>query len=64
MVNDEFKNRLARELVALSDLMFEIGVDMDCNGGLSEIGEHGRELVNASVVAKGWANGISEEIKV
>lgn len=52
---------LSQEIKALSELMLEIGSKMDYYGGFSEIGEHGREMVNASRTAEGWAYGIANE---
>lgn len=52
---------IATELRALSIEMSRIGSAMDYFGGLNQIGDHGREMIRASVVARDWAAGIEEE---
>ncbi len=56
-----YSEKLSGDLKALSELMFEIGVEMDYFGGLSEIGEHGRELIGASKMVEMWAIGVVNE---
>jgi hypothetical protein len=40
--------------------MFDLGAVMECYGGLSEMAEHGRELIGASEIALGWARGMEQ----
>lgn len=53
--------QIAKQLRRLSKAMVTLGVAMDYHGGFGEIGQHGRELVNAGLIAKGWATGIEDE---
>ena len=53
--------QIAKQLRRLSRAMVTLGVAMDYHGGFSEIGQHGRELVNAGLIAKGWATGIEDD---
>lgn len=49
---------LSKDLYKLSCKMKDLGVKMDYYGGFGEMGKHGRELVNASALARSWANEI------
>lgn len=53
--------QIAKHLRRLSKAMVTLGVAMDHHGGGREIGQHGRELINAGLIAKGWAVGIEDE---
>lgn len=53
--------QIAKQLRHLSKAMGTLGVAMDYYGGFSEIGQHGRELVNAGRIVKGWATSIKDE---
>lgn len=50
--------QIAKQLRRVSKAMVSLGVAMDYHGGFSELGQHGRELVNAGLIAKEWAKGI------
>lgn len=52
---------IAAELRALATEMIRIGVAMDYLGGFNPIGDHGRELLRAGEIARGWAAGIEAE---
>ena len=52
---------LSKELYNLSIQMKKLGVKMDYYGGFGKIGEHGRELIGAATIARGWVNGIKKE---
>lgn len=41
--------------------MIQLGVAMDYHGGFSATGQHGRELVGAGQITKGWAIGIEAD---
>jgi len=53
--------RMVRRLKRISNEMLQIGEDMDCYGGLGEIGVHGREMISASQLALDWARGIERD---
>lgn len=53
--------QIAKQLRRVSKAMVTLGVAMDYHGGSSEIGQHGRELVNAGLIAKEWAKGIEAD---
>ena len=53
--------QIAKQLRRVSKAMVSLGVAMDYHGGFSEIGQHGRELVNAGLIAKEWAKGIEAD---
>jgi hypothetical protein len=36
--------------------MLNLGADMDYYGGTGEIGDHGRELIGAALIAREWAD--------
>lgn len=55
------KQQLENEILALSELMEEVGAKMDYFGGFNKIGDHGREMIGAAMIAKGWAKGIQDE---
>lgn len=50
---------MARRLKRVSELMRAIGADMDYYGGFGEMGEHGREMIGAAKIARGWADKMS-----
>lgn len=49
---------LAIRLRLLADEMETLGADLDYYGGLAEWATHGREMVGAAEIARGWANAI------
>lgn len=53
--------QIAKQLRRVSRAMVTLGVAMDYHGGFSEIGQHGRELVDAGLIAKEWAKGIEAD---
>jgi len=53
---------ICKRLRELADEMIELGVDMGYYS-LSPISQHGKELIGASDIARGWADGIEEEDK-
>lgn len=53
--------QIAKQLRRVAKAMVALGVAMDYHGGFSEIGRHGRELVNAGLIAKEWAKGIEAD---
>lgn len=54
---------LSYDLYKLSRQMEKLGADMDYYGGFGEVGKHGRELIEAAKIARGWADGIKGEKK-
>jgi hypothetical protein len=52
---------IAKRLLVLSEAMISLGVDMDYYGGFSQIGEKGRELVGAGVIARQWSQEIVKD---
>lgn len=52
---------IAAALRDLSIQMLTIGAAMDYYGGMGEIGQHGRELINAATIASEWAAAIEAE---
>jgi len=64
MVKSNFKEMAVTRLRILSAQMLDVGVFLDFYGGFGEIGEHGREMIGASKIAAGWADGIEQETKI
>lgn len=54
---------LPRRLRELAKWMDRLGWEMSYYGGFGEVGQHGRELMDAAAVARGWAKGIEAERK-
>jgi len=54
---------LAMRIHRVASSMRRLGCAMDYYGGFGEIGEHGREMIGASIIARKWADKISEQIK-
>ena len=52
---------IADRLEALSEQMLNIATEMDYFGGFSLIGQNGKHLAGAAVVAQSWADGIRED---
>jgi hypothetical protein len=48
----------------VSEIMRQVGADMDYYGGFGEIGNHGRMMVGASKMAKSWADGIEYDMEI
>ncbi len=59
---EKFCLETMNELRFMSMSMQRLGGLMDFYGGLGEIGDHGRELIGASKIAAGWADGIQKEL--
>lgn len=58
MKNKTTPLELSKELRHLSRQMRKLGTKMEYYGGFGETGKHGRELIVASIIARGWARGI------
>jgi len=56
--------RLVRRLRRVSEIMRQVGADMEYHGGCGEIGEHGRCMVGASQMTKLWADGIASDVEI
>jgi hypothetical protein len=56
--------RLVRRLRRVSEMMRQVGADMEYHGGFGEIGEHGRCMIGASQMAKSWADGIAFTLEI
>ena len=56
--------RLVRRLRRVSEMMRQVGADMEYHGGFGEIGEHGRCMIGASQMAKSWADGIAYTLEI
>lgn len=54
------KEELLRRLQECSDMMIELGVDMEYFGGLSDIAAHGKQLTGAGQIMKSWIKGIED----
>ena len=57
-----FREILIGDLRLISERMKSVGLFMEFYGGFGEIGEHGREMIGASKIAAGWADGIEKDI--
>ena len=57
-----FREIAVKRLRWLSMEMLDVGELLDFYGGFGEIGEHGREMIGASKIAAGWADGIEKEL--
>ena len=55
------KKSLVNKIRKLADQMEKVAVEMEYYGGFGEIAEHGKELLNASKIARTWAAGIEFE---
>lgn len=55
------KRELAAALHLLAAAMLSVATEMEYYGGM--IGEYGRELARAAIIARGWAEGLSEAVK-
>tara|TARA_R110000803_G_scaffold158236_1_gene222548 strand:- start:171 stop:374 length:204 start_codon:yes stop_codon:yes gene_type:complete len=56
--------QLIGALRKLADDMESLGAAMDYYGGFAaHIAEHGKEIMGASLVARGWADGIECELE-
>lgn len=53
------REQLADRLRAISVEMINLGVEMEYYGGLSEIAQHGKEMIGAGHLAAEWARGIT-----
>lgn len=60
-VLSNFREVAVNKLRRLSWLMNDTGAFLDFYGGFGEIGQHGREMIGASKIAAGWADGIEQE---
>lgn len=52
------RKQLIRRLKAVAKTMLKLGLDLECYGGAGEVGEHGREMIGASAMAREWAQGM------
>ena len=55
------RQNIADRLRILSGDMGRLAGDMEYSGGFGEIAAHGRELLGAAHIARGWAEGIEAE---
>jgi hypothetical protein len=46
--------RLVRRLKRVSEMMRQVGADMDYYGGFGKMGDRGREMIGAARLAKSW----------
>ena len=54
---------IARRLRLLSEQMQELGADMEYTAGFDGLmAEHGKELLGAGLIARGWAEAITERL--
>ena len=58
------EGKIAKRLLDLSAKMVRLGLEMDSDGLSKEMKSHGKELLNAERIIRGWARGIEEEEKV
>lgn len=58
MKNKTTPLELSKELRHLSRQMRKLGIKMEYYGGFGETGKHGRELIGASIVVRGWTRVI------
>jgi hypothetical protein len=58
------KPELIERMKALSSEMLEVGILMDHYGGLTEMGKHGHELMSASSIVFGWAEGWEDNMSL
>ena len=49
-------DRLVRRLRLTATTMLNLGADMNRYGGMGEIGDHGREMIGAGLIAREWAD--------
>ena len=56
-------NEIASRLRLLSEQMQELGADMEYTAGFDGLmAEHGKELLGAGLIARGWAEAITERL--
>lgn len=55
------KTELIERIRMVATIMAEVGAEMNYFGGLNEIGQHGLEMLGASRIASGWADGFENE---
>jgi len=55
------KLELIQALEKLSKDMFDVGVEMNLYGGMTETAEHGLELVGASKIASSWVDTLRDK---
>ena len=60
-VKSNFRAMAIARLLGLSSLMRDTGAFLDFYGGFGEIGQHGKEMIGASKIAAGWADGLEKE---
>lgn len=51
--------QLAARIFRVAKSMKRLGCEMEYFGGFGEIGDHGREMIGAAVIARGWALALS-----
>jgi hypothetical protein len=52
---------LAAAIEYVAARMLDVGVAMEYYGGLSELAQHGREMMGASHIASGWADVVRRD---
>jgi hypothetical protein len=52
---------IVQRLRALSDEMAALGTAMEYFGGFSEVAEHGREMMGASLITLGWITEMEKQ---
>ena len=52
------KEEIIIALRRVADAMELVGGSMEYYGGLSDIARHGKEMLGAAQIARGWADGI------
>ena len=60
-MSDITPQTIADRLQTLAAEMLDVAAEMDYFGGFSLIGQHGKELAGAAVIAQSWADGIRED---
>jgi hypothetical protein len=52
--------RLVRRLKRVSEIMRQVGADLEYYGGFGPMGDRGREMLGAARMAKGWTKHIEK----
>lgn len=53
--------QLAKRILRVANAMHKLGCEMEHLGGFGEAGDHGREMIGAAVIARGWALVLSSK---
>ena len=51
--------QLAARIFRVAKSMKNLGYEMEYFGGFGEVGDRGREMIGAAVIARGWAIALS-----